>query len=144
MAADVQGAFGPADSVYSGTVQLSVVATNTSDHTCTIFGYGGLEMRDVDDKVLTLQLTRETKPAAATITLKQGQKAYKKVLWTTAVDDSPEAGQCASGASYANVTLPDDTKTFKATTEHAEDFGFICDGRIRGYAWSATDQTEQG
>jgi uncharacterized protein DUF4232 len=144
-AADVRGVFGPGDSVYSGTTQLSIIATNTSDHTCSIHGYGGLEIRTGGDgAALHLKLTRETKPAAATVTLEPGQKAYKKVAWNIARDDD-EAASCAQGGSYAFVILPDDTKTFEVhPADGSEELADICGGEIRGYAWSATDQTEEG
>ena len=142
--ADVQGVFGPADSVVSGTRQRSIIATNKSDHTCTIHGYGGLELHaGGDGAALELTLTREPAPAPATVTLAPGAKAYKKLLWAFPQTDE-EAASCAQGAAYAYVTLPDDTKTFEVHPQDgSDDFGDVC-GDLKGYAWSATDQTGQG
>lgn len=143
--ADVHGVFGPADSVESGTTQLSIVATNTSDHTCTVHGYGGLEIHTGGDgSTIQLKLTRVPTPAAKSVTLKPGDKAYKKLRWQIPRTDEEKAG-CDQGASYAYVTLPDDTKTFEVhPADGSETLPDICDGSIDGFAWSATDQTEQG
>jgi hypothetical protein len=57
--------------------------------------------------------------------------------------EGEDPSSCAQGAAYAYVTMPDDTKTFEVHPESGDDTLDIC-GDLKGYAWSATDQTEEG
>ena len=120
--------------------------TNTSGHTCTVHGYGGLEMRADNGSTLKTELTREPKPAPELVTVKPGAKAYKKLQWVIFLgEEGDEAAEGCQDVEYLAVTLPDDTKTVDAHDPAAgsDGMGFVC-SEISGYAWTAKDQGGEG
>lgn len=139
--ADVQGVFADESMKNTDIAQLFVVVTNTSDHVCALYGFGGLELHTGGDgSTLQLNLTRVQPPAPTTVVLKPGDKAYKKLHWKLPPSEA-DAGNCARGASYAYVTLPDDTKTIEVHPQgRSDELPDVCGGVIKGYAWTATEQ----
>ncbi|MGH3766798.1 MAG: DUF4232 domain-containing protein [Pseudonocardiaceae bacterium] len=141
VAADVQGAFSEQDQA-AGIHGVQIVVTNTSTHTCTIFGYGGLEMfSGGDGRAANITLARLPHPGPTLVTLGPGAKASKNLSWTAPdipVPDKPapdkpvpeqrvgNPDQCSAFIGFAEVILPDDTRAITVDG----DLGQICGNRM--------------
>lgn len=90
----------------AGTFYYPITFTNTSDRTCTLFGYPGVSL--VNDNGNQIGQPAERAPAdEATVTLAPGQVAQSNV----GVPNSGNfpAGQCEDGATKLRVYPPNDT-----------------------------------
>jgi len=89
---------------------LLIVLRNNSGHTCTTFGYPGLQTETVNEQLQSTTVTREDKSAVTTLTLAQGASVSTLAQFTTApaaATASPGAG-CGAPAYYLAVIPPDE------------------------------------
>jgi hypothetical protein len=131
-AGDLEGAVEPSDAA-AGNRYADLVVTNTSGDTCTLYGYGGLELTGADGAPLPTELTRSQPPKPSMVTLPPGGKAAKELHWTAVPGDGePVEGPCETPAAGARVIPPDDTQAFTVTFA----FGPVCGhGQVDGSAY---------
>jgi hypothetical protein len=90
----------------AGQRYATVVLTNTSGHTCTVGGYGGLGLLGAPRQGVPTDLHRVSSPAATTVTLAAGGSARSLLHWTAiAAGDEPGA-TCQPTAATVVVTPP--------------------------------------
>jgi len=131
-AADLSGAVAPSDAA-AGNRYAELVVTNTSGRTCTLYGYGGLQLVDGAGRSTPTKLTREPNPGPSLVTLPPGGTAAKKLHWGVVPSGTePVDGPCEPASAGARVIPPDDTTAFSVRF----DFGSVCaNGRVDGSAY---------
>jgi hypothetical protein len=83
----------------------AVILRNIGNRTCTVFGYGGLQLLDAQQRPLPIGLTREPAPAPALLRVAPGGKVDKDIRFTVVPSGN---GKCPVPTS-ARVTPPDET-----------------------------------
>ncbi|TDV41776.1 DUF4232 domain-containing protein [Actinophytocola oryzae] len=118
-----------------GNRYVTLVLRNTGGQTCSLWGFGGLELLDVAKRPLPTDARRSLDPQPALVTLEPGDEAGKIVRWTVvATGDEPTAGPCQPKAASINVLPPDQTAPL--VVEYT--FGSVCDhGRLDTSAYFA-------
>jgi hypothetical protein len=92
----------------AGQRYATVVLTNTSGHTCTITGYGGLALLGAPAQGVPTDLRRVPSPAPSTVTLAPGSSARSLLHWTV-IQATNEGAVCEPTAVTVVVTPPDET-----------------------------------
>jgi uncharacterized protein DUF4232 len=131
---DLTGVVQPGDAA-AGNRYVSLVVTNTSDQTCSLYGYGGLQLIGANGQPNPTILTRQPDPGPASVSLVPGGKATKKLHWVVVpTGNEPQEGPCQPESTGATVIPPDDTTSFSVDF----DFGSVCNGgTIEGSAYFA-------
>ncbi len=131
-AKDLEGTVVPSDAA-AGNRYAELVVTNTSAGTCTLYGYGGLQLVDAKAKATPTNLTRRPDPGPTLVTLAPGGTAAKKLHWGVIPSgDEPVTGPCEPASAGARVIPPDDTRAFTVTYQ----FGSVCaQGHMEGSAY---------
>jgi hypothetical protein len=84
----------------------TVVLTNTSTHTCTVGGYGGLGLLGAPRQGVPTDLQRVASPSPTTLTVNPGGSVRSLLHWTViAAADEPGA-TCEPTAATVVVTPP--------------------------------------
>jgi hypothetical protein len=119
----------------AGNRYVTLVVRNTSQETCTIWGYGSLQLVNVAEQDVPTTAERTLEPGPSLVTLGPGKEAGKIVHWTVlATGDEPAAGPCEPPATAVNVSPPDDTTPFLVEYQ----FGSVCDhGKLDTSAYFA-------
>jgi hypothetical protein len=119
--ADLSGQL-KAGSPGAGQRYATVVLTNTSGHTCTVGGYGGLGLLGAPRQGVPTDLRRVASPAPTTVTLAPGGSARSLLHWTVIpAGDEPRA-TCEPTAESVAVTPPNQsTALLRSWT-----FGPVC------------------
>jgi hypothetical protein len=111
----------------------TVVLTNTSAHTCTVTGYGGLALLGAPAQGVPTDLRRVPSPAPSTVTLAPGSSARSLLHWTV-IPASNEGSVCEPTARTVVVTPPDETTSLLRPWS----LGVVCQhGRIDQNAYVA-------
>jgi hypothetical protein len=112
-----------------------LVVTNKSQKTCTLWGYGGVELMDLAKNVIPTVAERNLDPGPALVTLAPGFSAAKNLHWgVVPTGDEPTDGPCQVPSTGIRVLPPDETAQFEVAFE----FGSVCDhGRIETSAYFA-------
>ncbi|MFR9730936.1 DUF4232 domain-containing protein [Saccharopolyspora sp. MS10] len=83
--------------------------TNTSGETCTLYGYGGMQLLGAGGERLPTQLERTPNPGPAVVRLAPGESASSTLHWTAVPHaGEPERGDCQPKPTGALVTPPDE------------------------------------
>ncbi|GAA4851724.1 DUF4232 domain-containing protein [Saccharopolyspora rosea] len=110
-----------------------LVLRNTSDETCTLYGYGGMQLLGSDGKALPTTMKRSPNPGPSLIRLAPGQSAQATLHWTVVPHSGePTDGQCQPTPVRAYVTPPDETDPLTVTWNLGPVCGF---GSIDGSAY---------
>lgn len=119
----------------AGHRAATLVVTNTSTNTCTLYGYGGAELYTASGVPIPTRLTRLPDPAPTLVRLLPGSSARKDLRWTVVpTGDEPVDEPCQVPASQLRVIPPDETSPFSVIW----DLGPVCDGgRLDGSAFYA-------
>lgn len=120
----------------AGNRYVTLVVTNISKQTCTLWGYGGLELVNVArSEPVPTDAQRSLDPAPSLVTLAPAAEAGKIVHWTVvATGDEPASGPCHPPATGVNVSPPDETAPFLVDYQ----FGSVCDhGKLDTSAYFA-------
>jgi hypothetical protein len=117
----------------AGSRQVTLVVRNKSQQSCSLFGYGQLDLLDIEKNSLPTNAERNLKPESALVVLAPGASAAKTLRWSVvAAEDEPADGKCATAASSIRVTPPDEQAPFEVAFE----FGPVCDhGRLETSAY---------
>lgn len=119
----------------AGSRNVILVVRNKSQESCSLFGYGQLDLLDIDKNSLPTNAERNLKPESALVVLAPGASAAKTLRWSVvAAADEPADGKCAPSASSIRVIPPDENAPFEVVFE----FGPVCDhGRLETSAYYA-------
>ena len=93
----------------AGQRYATVVLTNISGRTCTIYGYGGLGLLGAPRQGVPTDLHRAASPAPARVTLGAGGSARSLLHWTVIPAPDENATTCQPTAATAAVTPPNQT-----------------------------------
>jgi hypothetical protein len=123
----LSGTIEPMDSA-AGSRYVTLVVKNKSQQTCTLKGFGGVELVNHLKQGLPTDANRNLDPEPVLVTLAPGKEAGKILHWSVvATGDEPSTGLCQPLATGLNVTPPDETEPFRVDYE----FGSVCDhGKI--------------
>jgi hypothetical protein len=119
----------------AGHRAATLVVTNTSPNTCTLYGYGGAALHTASGVPIPTRMERVPDPGPTLVRLLPGSSARKNLRWTVVpTGDEPVDEPCQVPASQIRVIPPDETSPFFVIW----DLGPVCDGgRIDGSAYYA-------
>jgi Protein of unknown function (DUF4232) len=89
----------------AGNRYATLLLTNRSQRTCTVFGYGGLQPLDAATKQLPITLTRNTGKAAKIVRLAPGASVGRTIHWGAV----PSGSQPCPTPAYASIIPPNET-----------------------------------
>ncbi|MFI7676204.1 DUF4232 domain-containing protein [Actinophytocola sp. NPDC049390] len=126
-AAMLTGSVEPKDAD-AGSRRATLVVRNKSQQVCTLWGYGRLDLLDVEKNSLPTNAERNLNPVPTLVRLRPDAAAAKILRWSVvAAEDEPTDGQCQPAASSIKVSPPDEEASFEVDFE----FGPVCDhGRL--------------
>jgi len=117
----------------AGQRYATVVLTNTSAHSCTVTGYGGLALLGAPAQGVPTDLRRVPSPPPSTVPLAPGASARSLLHWTV-VPATDEGSVCEPTARTVVVTPPDETTSLLRSWS----LGVVCQhGRIDQSAYVA-------
>ncbi|HYH29457.1 MAG TPA: DUF4232 domain-containing protein [Pseudonocardia sp.] len=103
----------------------TLVVTNSSNHTCTLYGYGGAALYTASGVPIPTRMVRVGGPWPTLVTLLPGAGAGMDLHWSLVpTGDDPVEGPCQVPASEIRVIPPDGTSPFWVIW----DLGPVCDG----------------
>jgi Protein of unknown function (DUF4232) len=115
----------------AGQRYATVVLTNTSTHSCTLGGYGGLGLLGAPRQGVPTDLRRIASPSPTTLTVSPDGSVRSLLHWTViAAADEPEA-TCEPTAVTVVVTPPNQTRALLRPWT----FGPVCQ---HGLIWQNT------
>ena len=125
----------PSDSG-AGNRHAWLVLTNTSSTTCTVYGYGGMQLYDGDGHKVPTELVRVRSASPSTLSVGPGESVRSLLRWSAVPHQGDRTkGTCQPEPSIARVTPPDETHT--VGTEWS--LGAVCDaGRIMQQPYQGT------
>lgn len=96
------------NSAGAGNELMNVKLTNTSGHTCTIYGYPGFQLEDQQQKNLPTNVVRQSAPVS-TVTVLNNGSAATTVRFDFDVPGSGDStsGPCQPESYYMQITPPD-------------------------------------
>ena len=119
-----------AGSAATGHIAMNITVTNTSGHTCTIYGFPGLVLEDVNQHVQATKVTWDPAVAKSLITLANGQSASSAahIDKDLPVGSEPLTGPCEPASYYIQITPPNNTSQLVATIGDTDGQGItVCD-----------------
>jgi Domain of unknown function (DUF4232) len=131
-APSLAGSIEPMEST-AGNRYVRLVVRNTGTQTCTLSGYGNVDLLNATRQPIPTNAERTLNPVPSRVRLGPGEQASKILHWNVmATGDEPTTGPCQPPASALAVTPPDETESFQVSYE----FGSVCDhGRIETSAY---------
>ncbi|MQA05451.1 MAG: DUF4232 domain-containing protein [Streptosporangiales bacterium] len=105
-----------------------LVLSNTSKTTCTVYGYGGMQLYDEQRGEVPTRMVRDRSATPKTLAVAPGRSVRSALTWSTVAGEGDEtSGPCQRVAEVAKVTPPDETHTRGVRWS----FGPVCDrGKI--------------
>ncbi|KAA5837358.1 DUF4232 domain-containing protein [Saccharopolyspora hirsuta] len=117
----------------AGQRYAELTLTNSSGETCTLYGYGGLQLVDASGRALPTDAKRTPNPGPSLIRLAPGESASATLHWTAVPHEGePTDGPCAPTAARLEVIPPDETDPLSVTWNSGPVCGF---GSIDGTAY---------
>lgn len=112
----------------AGSRYAWLVLTNRSKTTCTVYGYGGMQLFDDDGGKVPTKLVRDRGSSPVTLSVRPGGSVRSLLKWSAVPHEGDkQGGSCQPQASVARVTPPDETHNLGTKWS----FGPVCDsGRI--------------
>lgn len=102
-----------------------LVLTNTSETTCTVFGYGGMQLYDDEREPVPTDLVRDRTRTPQTLRVAPDESVRSALRWSAVPRDGDRAnGTCQPVASFARVTPPDETRNIDMRWS----YGPVCAG----------------
>jgi hypothetical protein len=101
----------------AGSESLNLELTNNSGHACTIYGFPGMKLEDMNSSGQATTVTRNFGVKPATITLANGASAATTVRFDfdMPVGGEPPTGNCEAPSVYLQITPPDETTQLSTT-----------------------------
>lgn len=117
----------------AGQRYAELTLRNTSAETCTLYGYGGMQLVAEDGTALPTDLERTDDPGPQLITLAPEDTAKATLRWTAVPHDGePIDGPCQQTPVTAQVIPPDETDPLDVEWTSGPVCGF---GAIEGSAY---------
>ncbi|WP_285509869.1 DUF4232 domain-containing protein [Actinokineospora sp. NBRC 105648] len=106
---------------------------NASATTCSLYGYGGLQLTAADGRPNPTNSERVANPGPSQVVLRPGAGADKVLdWWASPGEGEPTTGRCQPESTGLRVIPPDGTTAFTVTFT----FGSVCiGGLIRNSAY---------
>ncbi|WP_243790084.1 DUF4232 domain-containing protein [Saccharopolyspora gloriosae] len=119
----------------AGQRYAELTLTNTSGETCTLYGYGGMQLMGADGAELPTKMERTPSPAPQVVQLAPGESASSTLHWTAVPHEGEsEQGPCQPKPAGALVTPPDEHDPLSVSW----DLGSVCGfGSIENSAYHA-------
>ena len=96
----------------AGSRFSAVVLTNRSRHTCTIYGYGGLQLLDANHHPVATRQVRNHGVRPSLVVLRPGMSAHAEVQWSAVSNPGDsQNGACQPEPAFLLVTPPDETRS---------------------------------
>jgi hypothetical protein len=116
-----------------GNRYARLIVQNTGKQTCTLQGYGNIELLNATKQPIPTKVERNLNPVTTLVRLDPDGTSSKILHWSVvATGDEPTEGPCQPQASAINVKPPDEIDPFQVSYE----FGPVCDhGRIETSAY---------
>ncbi|MEV0699138.1 DUF4232 domain-containing protein [Saccharopolyspora sp. NPDC050389] len=117
----------------AGQRYAELVLRNSSNETCTLYGYGGMQLVDGSGQAVPTKMERTPNPGPGLITLAPGESASATLHWTAVPHEGePMDGPCQPTPARAQVIPPDETDALSVTWNVGPVCGF---GTINGSAY---------
>lgn len=119
-----------AGSAATGHITMNITVTNTSGHTCTIYGFPGLGLEDTNQDLQPTKVTWDTAIPKTLISLPNGGTASSsaRIDKDLPVGSEPLTGPCEPASFYLQVTPPNNTSQLVATIGDTGGSGItVCD-----------------
>jgi hypothetical protein len=101
----------------AGHELMNVELTNNSGHTCTVYGFPGLQLEDRNNSGLTTHVNRDFAVKPATIIVKNNASVATTVRFDFDVPaaDEPQTGPCEAQSVYLAIIPPEEKRQLAAT-----------------------------
>ncbi|HEX6444472.1 MAG TPA: DUF4232 domain-containing protein [Streptosporangiales bacterium] len=112
-----------------------LVLTNRSGTTCTIYGYGGMQLYRSNGDPVPTRMERDRNVPPQLLTIAPGHTARSSLRWTVVPTGSEPTGKaCEPVATTAHVTPPDETSYLSIPWHYGQvcDHGAMKQGAYRG------------
>lgn len=106
----------------AGTQHQSLALKNTSNRSCSLFGYPGASLLDANGSILGQPAQRDAARAPRVLTLTPGQSAYFTLSFPNAGNFEP--GKCTANASTLRIFPPDQTQSLQVALQRPYCPGF--------------------
>ena len=106
----------------AGQRYATIVLTNTSGRTCTVYGYGGMALLGAPGQGVPTDLRRNSSPAPTTVTLVPGGSARSLLHWAVIPATNENQMVCEPTAVTTVVTPPNQT----TAALRPWSFGMVC------------------
>lgn len=119
-----------AGSAAAGHITMNITVTNTSGHSCTIYGFPGLELEDVSQHDQATKVTWDPAVPKTLITLANGQSASSSAQLDKdlPVGSEPLTGPCEPASYEIQITPPNNTTQLVAPIGDTDNQGItVCD-----------------
>jgi hypothetical protein len=119
-----------AGSAAAGHLTMNITVTNTSGHTCTIYGFPGLALEDKNQDIQHTAVTWQPTIPKTLITLANGATASSSAQFDKdlPVGSEPLTGPCEPASFYLLVTAPNNTTQLVAPIGDTGGAGItVCD-----------------
>lgn len=98
----------------AGNRYSALVLTNRSGHTCTVYGYGGLQLLDANRQPVPTRQARDPQVPPQRVLLRPGMSAHADLHWGAVPSgDESVTGPCEPEPAYLLVTPPDETRSLR-------------------------------
>ena len=87
---------------------LLIVLTNSSGHTCTTYGFPGLELETQSEQDQSTQVTREKTGSVQTLTVASGASISTTATYTAAAPGATSGAACYAPSYYLAVIPPNE------------------------------------
>jgi Protein of unknown function (DUF4232) len=89
----------------------AVTLTNRSRHSCTVYGYGGLQLLDANHRPVPTRQLRDRTVRPSLLLLRPGLSVHADVRWSAIPNPGDsQTGPCQRQPAYLLVTPPDETR----------------------------------
>jgi len=101
----------------AGHESLNIALTNTSGHTCTVYGFPGLQLEDRNSAGQATKVMRDFGVKPATLLVKNGAAVATtaRIDYDTPAADEPQTGDCEAPSVYLVITPPEESRQLSAT-----------------------------
>lgn len=101
----------------AGHESINIKLTNTSGHTCTVYGFPGMKLEDANGSGQATTVNRDHGIPTTTITVLNGASVATTANFDFDVpaSDEPATGNCEAPSVYLQITPPDETTQLSAT-----------------------------
>lgn len=97
----------------AGNRYADLVVTNTGATPCTLYGYGGLQLRDAAGNALPTTALRDEPPGPALVTVAPNGTAVKRLHWgVVPTGTEPVDTPCEPNPASLSIIPPDETEPF--------------------------------